>query len=237
MSLKQKILDVVGDRFLHLVRVAEVNAVSERFRYIDLEAEAFTKVVFRPGEKIQLNAGDWNVRTYTPLALDPSTGRLGILAYLHGNGPGSNWGRTVKPGDTSRVLGPRPSLKTSALAGAAVWFGDETSVAAATTLKRSYRNSGTRLIFEASHPEELRAIVRDLGLDDAEVYGRAKDESVSEDALAALQRGAELSTREIILTGRAQSIQQARARLKFAGIDASRLVSKAYWSEGRAGLD
>ena len=40
-----------------------------------------------------------------------------------------------------------------------------------------------------------------------------------------------------VLTGRAQSIQQARQALKARGVPGSRIVSKAYWAPGKAGMD
>jgi NADPH-dependent ferric siderophore reductase len=40
-----------------------------------------------------------------------------------------------------------------------------------------------------------------------------------------------------VLTGRAQSIQQARQALKGRGVPASCIVAKAYWAPGKTGMD
>lgn len=40
-----------------------------------------------------------------------------------------------------------------------------------------------------------------------------------------------------ILTGKAQSIQRMLRTLKTSGVPGHRIVSKAYWSPGKTGLD
>ena len=109
--LKRAVLNVVGPRLLLSARIAEVHEASENFRFIDIESEAFKSMVLRPGEKVQINTGAWCLRTYTPLSLDAEEGRLGILAYVHGQGPGSRWAAQARAGDPCQLLGPRPSLR------------------------------------------------------------------------------------------------------------------------------
>lgn len=238
-ALKKAILGLVGERFLSEARVAETNAVSRSFRFIDLESPAFRGLRWRPGEKVQINVGDWNVRTYTPLSLDPEEGRLGVLAYVHGNGPGSRWAATARPGDVCRVLGPRASLNVSQNPEPVVLFGDETAVAMATTLKRSAsRPAEMAFVFESAVPDEIQTIARDVGLESIEVLAPACGaEEAARSVLCAVEDLGGSGTCRVILAGKAQSIQAVRERLRTLGFPMGRVRSKAYWSEGRSGLD
>ncbi|HVK60635.1 MAG TPA: siderophore-interacting protein, partial [Bdellovibrionales bacterium] len=110
-ALKQTVLSLVGPHLTLDARVASVIDVSENFRFIDIEAELFKKRDLQIGEKVQINIGDWLMRTYTPLSINQENGRLGVLAYLHGNGPGSQWARKINAGDRCQLIGPHASLK------------------------------------------------------------------------------------------------------------------------------
>jgi ferric-chelate reductase (NADPH) len=228
---------MIGNRVLATGRIAEVNEVSQNFRLIDIEAEAFKTLKLNPGEKVQINTGDWNLRTYTPLSINPEMGRLGILAYIHGNGPGSRWAANARAGDLCQFLGPRSSLKLEVDERPLVLFGDETTIAVATNLKRRLRGrQPIKVVFEASTPEEVSAIVRDVGLEDATVVPKAMDGSVSIEALRTVVDAASKPC-HLILTGRAQSIQQVRGRLKSFGFPMGQITTKVYWSEDSSGLD
>jgi ferric-chelate reductase (NADPH) len=236
-AIKKTILSVVGNRLFETGRIAEVNEVSPNFRLIDIEADLFKEATFQPGQKIQVNTGNWELRTYTPLSINPEMGRLGVLAYIHGKGPGSSWAANTRPGDSVQFFGPHRSIKLAEPERPLVLFGDETAIAVATNFKRRLKEKQPlKLVFEASAPDEVQAIVRDIGLTDVTVVPKAPDGLVSIEALRAVVDAASKPC-HLILTGRAQSIQQVRGRLKSFGFPMGQITSKAYWSEGSTGLD
>jgi ferric-chelate reductase (NADPH) len=236
-ALKRTILSVVGPHVLSEGRVADVNEVSEHFRFIDIESAIFKTAVLRPGEKVQINTGDWNLRTYTPISINSESARLGILAFIHGKGPGSLWAAMAQVGDSCFFLGPRPSLKLPESEEPLVFYGDETAIAAATSLKRRFEiGKIAKFIFEVSNPEEVRSIVDDLGLTNVEITQKSSSGIVSEIAFEAVTANVKNSC-QIILAGRAQSIQQVRRRLDSLSFPKAKITTKVYWSEGKAGLD
>jgi ferric-chelate reductase (NADPH) len=236
--IKRTLLGWVGPNILYGARIAEVTRVSENFRFIDIETEIFKTKNLQIGEKVQINAGDWNLRTYTPLSLNPEYGLLGVLVHLHGNGPGSQWASQVRVGDMCQVFGPHASLKLPAIKNSLIFFGDETTLALATHLKRylGYPRR-TQFFFEANSPNEVRGIVRDLGLPEAQVFAKSKDGFVSSGLSLAFLDAAAAQNAQVLLAGKAQSIQQMRFQLKTIGFPMSEVTSKVYWSEGKSGLD
>ncbi len=229
-------MSVIGDRLLDRVHVAEVNEVSENFRFIDLESEIFKSVSLQLGDKLQINTGDWNFRTYTPVVVDRENGRVGLLVFLHGRGPGSEWAKKVRSGDTLHVFGPRRSFRLSESKAPLVIFGDETGIAVTASIQRRRDRPITKIIFEATDITEVKTIVDDMRLDRVEVTAKASDGNVTEASILSVLECARNGS-HILLTGRAESIRQMRDRLRSEGIPMSRVTAKAYWATSKQGLD
>ena len=217
--------------------ITAVKSLSPRFRLIDLEGEALEDVVWQPGQKVQVAMGiGLAARTYTPMSWDADRGSTRILAFAHGDGPGSRWSSGLRVGDTCQFFGPRRSLKLSALAAPVVLFGDETSFGLAVTLRDRPMIAAATCVFEASDPAESRSVLEAVGLGDAILIGRAAGDAhlrVAEVEVARLAaRGA-----HVILTGKASSIQHMSRSLKAGGVTSSGVTAKAYWAAGKTGLD
>ena len=217
-------------------KIIAVETLADGFVELALEASGFRDVAWTPGGKVQIAMGSvFETRTYTPIDWDVARGHIRIVGFLHGAGPGSAWLRGAKPGDTCHVLGPRHSLDVRSVAGPIAFYGDETSIGLAYAVSRQNASSCSYR-FEASDPESLRQVTDTWGLRDVNVVARGVDDdhlgawTAEVPALAAA--GA-----TFILTGKAQTIQQLKAILKRAGVQSSRMVSKAYWAPGKLGLD
>jgi NADPH-dependent ferric siderophore reductase len=135
-------------------------------------------------------------------------------------------------------MGPRGSLPLAGLQGPVVLFGDETSFAVAHTLRNLRAGvGGVEQVFEVSSRDESERVLKEFHLSGSAVIERTPGEAhlpaVAERLRAALrqQPGASL-----VLTGRAQAIQELRSRLRADGVGAAQKV-KAYWSAGKSGLD
>jgi ferric-chelate reductase (NADPH) len=238
-KFKTAVLGAIGSRFMARAQVDAVEVISDRFRLITLSSEKFNDATMQPAAKVRLNAGNWEMRAYTPLSIDAVAGRVQILAYLHGEGPGSVWARSAVPGDLTHILGLQESLDLMALSRPAVFFGDETSFAAAKTVQSHLApGNATRFIFEVSSVVESQAVAHRLQLHDAEFCLRQADDAHVPLVVNAIQQAlADISTSHLVLTGNGRSIQAIRTSLRtgYSGVIDFRV--KAYWAPGKTGLE
>jgi len=211
--------------------------LADRFRLITLEGPALEGVAWLPGQKVQIAMGSAFVtRTYTPIEWNPAAGRMCILGYAHGDGPGSAWVRGAVPGDECDVFGPRASLDISRLPGPLVIIGDETAIGLAYAARHEDAARPVTFHFEVEDAESARRVAAHLDLDDAMLFAKSRDEAHIAAMEAALSApGAAGAT--FVLAGRAAMIQRLRQSLKQRNVPAARIVTKAYWAPGKTGLD
>jgi NADPH-dependent ferric siderophore reductase len=237
-ALKKAILSVLGGKMAAQARVEAVERVSEHFRLIDILSAGLKNWAWQPGAKLQLDTGGWEMRTYTPISIDAAAERVRILAFGHGRGPASKWAMSVKAGDGTHIVGPRPSLDLADPNGAATFFGDETSFAAAKTLQ-AHLGSGvrSRYVFEVNSREESQAVVERLELNDATLVEIRSDRSHLNDVVEMLQIAiTATATRRLVLTGSGLSIQSIRTALRTAGLSDIQFQVAAYWAPNKVGL-
>lgn len=211
-------------------RVTSVRDIGPGLRAIGLAGSGLRDVSWTPGDKIQLLLPTRVVRTYTPSRW--ANGELELIAFDHGDAPGSTWSRRAAVGDELRFVGPQRSLRRSARP--TVLFGDETSYGLAIALAAAAPEPLVS-IFEVGSDTHAK-LVGDLGITATCIVRTASDGHIGDvaTALAAAMRADARS--ELVLSGRAQSIQLVRDRLRALGVT-SRPANKAYWSVGKSGLD
>jgi hypothetical protein len=78
-------------------------------------------VKWQPGSKLKIGIGDSETRTYTPIAIDAHSGRVRILAYIHGDGLASQWAATVAVGDQSMLRLPESISHCQSNAKLNIW--------------------------------------------------------------------------------------------------------------------
>lgn len=229
MSSAKALLGALAGRFIFRHgRVSAVTRLSEHFIRFDVEGPQLAGAKFVPGDKVQLFIAGDGMRTYTPIEWS-SDGKTFFLGYVHGSDtPGANWVRNVKVGDEAPLFGPRRSIDASDLPGPVVFIGDETSVACAVAIARAKPSRHVTVLLEATHPDETREVTRALSLANVTVTERGKLEAP---LLAQLDVGA-----TPIFTGRAATIQALKQGLKSQQRAVGGLT-KAYWAEGKRGLD
>lgn len=217
--------------------VVRAGHVGEGFRDITLESPEFRNVTWAPGQKVQIALGSAFVtRTYTPIEWDAAKWQTRIFGFAHGVGPGSDWVRSVQPGDECGVFGPRASLGMESISGPVMLFGDETSFGLAHATLRQGRTRPVQSLFEVNAIEVARAVLETLGLNAAELFTRRPGDDhlrEVERRLATFATGGGV----LVLTGKAASIQRLRQALKVLDVPAARIMTKAYWAPGRVGLD
>jgi len=224
--------------FMRRARVDAVDDLSAHFRMIALTGEGLQGADWTPGDKVQIQLGSWTQRTYTPLHWDPIEGRTRILAYLHGDGPGTVWARAARAGDVCHLFGPRKSIDLGRLQPPAVLFGDETSIGLAAALHATATTDGIELLFESSNPSESVQVTDTLGLSKAQHCARSDGQGLSPDLERRLLSLVEAHhPAGFALTGKSTSIQQIRQLLRRHGFSAAHFQTRAYWAPGKRGLD
>lgn len=236
-SPKGLLLSAVGRLVLRHARVTAVEDLGGHLRRIALASDELRGASWTAGDKVQVLLPSKDVRTYTPLAWDRTRGATAVVAFDHGDSPGARWARTVKAGDPCGFVGPQRSI-TRTPTRPAILFGDETSLGVAHALGHVEPAAPLTCVLEVGDPAALAPALDLLGLDDAAVMiaRRADDGHLA--AVAAQLAAAHHAQRdaELIFTGRGQSIQALRTRLRELGV-AARGPTKAYWSVGKSGLD
>jgi len=225
--------------FTRSATVREVRVLDEQFRLVTLGGEALRGVEWSPGQKLQVAMGGWAYRTYTPFDWDPKDGSTRLLLFLHGEAPGSAWGRALKEGDGCTLFGPRHSLDLESLERPALFFGDETSFGLALALRRTARGEGdVRMLFEVTSRPAAEGVLAELGIENAELIERTSgDAHLDRVEGLASEHVTARSVRGCALSGKASSIRRLNQRLRSLGLSSREIRTRAYWAPGKVGLD
>ncbi|HEY4308756.1 MAG TPA: siderophore-interacting protein [Pirellulales bacterium] len=225
--------------FTRQSRVESIEELNAKFRLITLSGDALKKVTWTPGDKLQVQLGGWVQRTYTPLDWISEEGRTRILIYLHADGPGTGWARSLRVGDACTLFGPRRSINLTQLRRPAIFFGDETTFGLARALRSMTRETeGVEFLFEVSTPSESLPALEHLGLTKAQHCVRADGEAhLPELETRMLELLDSHHPAQFVLAGRSTAIQRLRQVLRQRGCYASQFHTRAYWAPGKKGLD
>lgn len=206
------------------------------YHLVTLEGASFKDAAWTPGQKLQIAIGSPSLaRTYTPIEWNPSTGRVCILGYARGTGPGSAWLRGARV-TVARIKGPQAPLDLDQkMTGLVAFFGDETSIGLAYALAHRDRMAWFVGGFEVDDVDACRTVLSDLALHNFDLIAREPgDRHIVriEESLPAL--AAECS---FVLTGKASTVERLRRRLGSLGVPSGRIVARNYWAPDKAGLD
>lgn len=237
-KLKSAILSVVGPRLFPEAKICSNQELGEHFRLIEMESESLMRLAWSPGDRVQVNTGDWRLRTYTPLVIDTRRARMQILTFLPGHGPGSAWASSAKMNDVVKFKGPDGSIQISDLKKPILLFGDETSLGLAAGLSRHCgKRQGVQFVFEVSAQDEVRRVLENVGVDEARLAPKVDGVAIHSEVLDRIfEYGDALKSYQVILSGRAQSIQVLRTQLRKT-VPSLSITVKPYWSQGKTGLD
>jgi NADPH-dependent ferric siderophore reductase len=221
--------------FMHEVVVAAVETLAPQFRLIDLSSESLRSAPGIAGQKLQVALGSaFTTRTYTPMGLEG--GRIRVLAYMHGKGPASAWGSSVRPGDICHVYGPRQSLDLSIVSGTLLMIGDETSMGLSSAVAAQRPDIAIHHLFEVDAAGAAGAVLDRMGISNAEIQRKRIDNGhldTMEERIAAFAR----KDAHFVLTGKASTIQRLHHALRRIGVPTARIRTKAHWAPGKTGLD
>jgi ferric-chelate reductase (NADPH) len=213
-------------------RIAAIERIGDQFRLIDIVAKGCRGVNWQPGTKLKIGIGDSETRTYTPIAIDAQSGRVRILAYIHGHSPASQWAAAVAVGDKTFTSAPASSLNLGELSSSVVFFGDETSFGSAKSLQFYLgADCPAYCVFEVKQPPQAVAVAERLDLANVTLVEICEDGSHLGEVAWLLQKAmADLTTSHLVLTGNGRSIQAVRAALHANNKAKIDYLVKAYWS-------
>ncbi|WP_158792246.1 siderophore-interacting protein [Granulicella sp. L60] len=253
-TLSNLLSNAVGKLLFHRVTITHAKTIGGRFRRVRLQGEIFKGAKLIPGQAVQFYLGNLTKRAYTPMKMEADRGSAEFLFYMHGGGPGSAWAESLRIGDECKVMRPKDSLDFTNFEGRAIFFGDETSIAAAYALQSCARaDARHRYVLEVTSAEEAKSVVESLGLKDVTLYQRTGEGKHLEGVVTKLAQntdgefegpddadktdtsGGRVS--QWIFTGQARSIQSVQKRLRELGVEVRKSKVRAYWSPGKTGMD
>jgi ferric-chelate reductase (NADPH) len=238
-TLSRILSGAVEKLFFHPVTITGVEAVGDTFRLLSMQGVGFQSVKWIPGQTVQIFLGNLTKRAYTPMSLDPDAGSACFLFYLHGKGPGSEWAASARTGNICQVMRPKDSIDFTNFTEPALFFGDETSLAAAQALHRCRRQTvPDRYVFEVNSTAQAEVVLRKFGVSQASLVQKREDGSHLGDVISQMaEQAARMQSPQWVFTGQARSIQSVQKGLKQAGVPLFGSKVKAYWSPGKTGLD
>ncbi|HEV7722329.1 MAG TPA: SIP domain-containing protein [Iamia sp.] len=230
------LVEVVSRPLFRAARVDRVDDLTPRVRLASFTVAGLAPGSWRPGDKVQVRMAGLTTRTYTPLEREGGADGFRIVGFVHGDGPGARWVRALEPGVEVAVFGPRRSVDCSHLKGRVVVVGDETSVGLAAAVA-GVEGATVETVFEATDPDDVRVPAERLGLVVEEVVPRQGGGAhlpALADLVAQHLAGADAT---LVISGDAATVAAVRRHLKDTGLRPVRTLAKAYWAEGRRGLD
>jgi NADPH-dependent ferric siderophore reductase len=238
-SLKAILRDSLAQLVFKEFSIDDIRDVSPHFRRLRVSGQSLRAGACAAGDKLQVMIPEAGPRTFSPFAHDPAAGTIELLAYVHGDTPAARWARQQRSGASLRAFGPRGSLPLASLSGPVVMFGDETSFAAAKALLDTRgQHEDLAFVFECTDERESQVALADLGIPRPSLVQRQAAlthlDAVETHVRADLTR---LAQARLILTGHAQTIQALRSRLKTRPASYTAQKVKAYWADGKQGLD
>ncbi|MFG1836915.1 siderophore-interacting protein [Micromonospora sp. NPDC049175] len=234
-GLAGRLADLASGAILDNAHVTGLRQLSPEFVRMTLSAEAFRKATWVPGAKLQLRPrrGSMSLRTYTPTSWDAARGVTELVVYTHGNGPARQWFERVTEGQTCEVLGPRRSIDLRAATGPVLFVGDETSVALARAL--GTLPAETFYVFEARDPVALTDVLAQLGITERLTVVTKDADPVA--LLHHCRAAAIQAPYTLVVTGDAATVHAVRRDSRGWTRKPRQVMGKAYWAEGRTGLD
>lgn len=213
--------------------VAVVEPLSAKFCRVRFAGESLKGRRWEPGHEIEFRVDARALRHYTPASYDPAAGRIEVIFFLHGQGPGSAWASGLRVGQAALVMGPGNGGMSLLPGDWHLFLGDETTVGAlhamTTALAASVPVLGAVEVLGGEERMVAPLVPRLALLARRPTNGAALDEWLAEQQLPP-GRGA------AYLLGHGQSIQRQRDALLARGLERKQIRCRAYWADGKRGL-
>jgi NADPH-dependent ferric siderophore reductase len=208
--------------------VTEVDWIAARMLRLAVSAPGLEAMDYRPGHDFTVlvaRVGGRAIRRrYTIASRSHDAVRLDV--YVHGEGIGTVWAQTRRPGDSISAIGPRGSFVLGPPADWNVFVGDETSIPGINAMLAA-ADRPAQVVVEVDDPVEWEALAVRTGHPTQWTWlprGSSRHDML---ALATVGRG------HAYVSGEAGLVSAWRAELDRLGLDPSSITHKAYWGTGR----
>lgn len=231
----KKTLHFAMDPFLTKATIEEVVQLNSSFTLIKMKCLGLKELKWNPGDKMQIEIGDFKDRSYTPFEVDTNHQTLKILGFKRDRSPASDWLKKVKAGDACDFFGPRASLAVPEKNSSIAIFGDETTLG----LIRAIQTEVTEALafIEGSQILDVQAAISELKIAVDVTAVLPDDSNLVKMAEKFIQLYTKNNQTKFILAGRAKSIQTLRSLMTKGSIPSSQIKTKVYWADGKVGLD
>lgn len=175
------------------------------------------------------------LRTFTPVAVDATTGRVDLDVVDHGTGAAATWAVTARPGDAVALSGPGRGWAPPPGATTFVVAGDEAAIPAVRQVLAALpAGADAVVVVEVADPVAQQPLTdRGFPIDWPVRAAGAAPGSAWFDAVAGL---ADSPTTAWWVAGEAASVQRLRNHLfTTVGVDRTRATVRGYWKRGTAG--
>ena len=205
-----------------------------------LSAPELADLTYQPGQDVMLLvAVDGNRpvrRRYTIRDLDTARQLLTLDIVRHGDGPGEQWVRSARPGDTIEGIAPRGKIFVKSEADWHLFASDESGLAAVFVMAGSLPAGGRAAAF-LEVPEAADEQKPDLPAGAALTWLPREGRPAGDpEALTAALQAAALppGTGHFYLFGEARVVLALREVLAARGVPGEQVSAKAYWGRGKA---
>lgn len=174
--------------------------------------------------------GRAEIRTLTPLGVDPERRRMTLDVVLHDGGVLSDWARRARIGDRIAVSGPGRGFAVDPGAASFLFVGDETAVPAIEQLLEAVPSSA-----QVTAHVEIRAPDAALDLGSAVRWHVADNGAPVGDRIVDAVAGTDDLADVIWVAGEAAAVQRIRNHLFVErGLPRTAATVRGYWKHGRA---
>jgi NADPH-dependent ferric siderophore reductase len=219
----------------HRGRVTATTELTARMRRVTVQCDALRTVTLRPAQDVELllreASGRRVKRRYTIRQARLDVGEIDLDVLLHGDAPGSSWGRHARPGDEVEFQGPRGKLELRP-SPRHVLCGDESALPAIAAI--------TEALPEGEHAValvEVDGAGDELPVAAAQVrwVHRGTHPPGTADLLlpAAEQLDVPWAQTRCYLMGETRSMVALRALFEKRGVEHDAIFVKGYWNIAR----
>jgi NADPH-dependent ferric siderophore reductase len=215
--------------------------VEPRMRRVLLTARDLNDFAYKPGQALVLmipvSGSGTGLRDYTIRGFDRAAGTLSIDFVLHGDTPGPNWARTVRPGDRIEARGPRGGTVLRDGADWHLFTGDETGLPAIAHILETMPAGARALVYievadrsgEILLPALADARVTWVHRNGAPAGPSERMDVIVRDLDLPPGRG------HAYIVGETSNVRRQRRTLLARGLARDQISSEGYWRPGRIG--
>jgi NADPH-dependent ferric siderophore reductase len=213
--------------------VTGVGWIAPKMLRLTVSAPGLATMEYLPGHDFTVlvaRAGGRSIRRRYTIAGRDSDDAVHLDVYVHGEGIGTTWAQTRRPGDSLSAIGPRGSFVLGRRADWHVLIGDETSIPGIHAMLAA-TDGPAYVVVEVDDPSEWQPLGRPTGRPHTNWIWRPRRAARYKIRAPALPTA---GIGHAYISGEASLVSAWRAELEGLGMDSAAITHKAYWGSGRA---